>query len=134
MMDLNSVISEVATVTGLDSVAASKATGIILSVIQQEVDPSVASQVFAKLPGATELAQANVVTAGGGMFGGLLGGILGNKVGVLAVGYSALQSTGLSISQIETAGMKLMSYVQANAGPNLANQVASSLPGIMSAR
>ena len=132
-MDLNSVISEVATVAGLDQAAASKATGIILSVIQQEVDPSVASQVFAKLPGAAELAQANAVTAGGGMLGGLVGGILGKKAGVLAAGFSALQSTGLSVAQIEAAGMKLMAYVQANAGPSLANQVASSLPGIMSA-
>lgn len=132
-MDLNSVISQVATAAGLDPAAASKATGIILSVIQQEVDPAIATQVFAKMPGAAELAQANAVNAGGGMFGNLVGTILGRKAGVLAAGLAALEATGLSVTQIEAAGMKLMAYVQANAGPGLAKQVAGSLPGIMSA-
>ena len=133
-MDLASVISEVATATGLDPVAAQKATGIILSVIQQEVDPSIASQVFAKLPGAAALAQANAVTAGTGMLSSLVNSVLGGRAGVLAAGLTALQATGLTLAQIETAGLKLYAYVQANAGPGLAKQVASSLPGIMSAK
>jgi hypothetical protein len=133
-MDLASVISEVATATGLDPVAAQKATGIILSVIQQEVDPALASQVFAKLPGAAALAQANAVTAGTGMLSNLVNSVLGRRAGVLAAGLSALQATGLTLAQIETAGLKLYAYVQANAGPGLAKQVAGSLPGIMSVK
>ena len=131
VMNLQSVIDQVAASAGLDTSAAEKATGIILSVIQQEVDPATAAQLFAKLPGAAQLAAANAVSArSGGFLSTIAGSVLGAKAGVVAAGITALENTGLTLAQIETAGTKLMAYVKANAGSSLAGQIASALPGI----
>jgi hypothetical protein len=130
-MNLQSVIDQIAMAAGLDRPTAERATGIILSVIQQEVDPAVATQVFGKLPGTADLAAANAVSASsGGMLSSLAGSVLGSKAGVLAAGLAALQTTGLMLVQIEQAGLKLMAHVKANAGAGLAGQVAAALPGL----
>ncbi|MGB8316256.1 MAG: hypothetical protein WCE69_17405 [Aestuariivirga sp.] len=130
-MNLQSVIDQIAAAAGLDGPTAERAAGIILSVIQQEVDPAVAAQVFGKLPGATELAAANLVSASsGGMLSSLANSVLGSKAGVLAAGFTALEATGLTVAQIEQAGLKLMAYVKANAGSGLSAQVIAALPGL----
>jgi hypothetical protein len=51
-------------------------------VIQQEADKNVVAQLFKQLPGAAELAQQHVVTAGSG--GGLLGTVSGAQAVKLA--------------------------------------------------
>lgn len=130
-MNLQSAIDQIALTAGLDPAVAERATGIILSIIQQEIDPAVATKVFGKLPGATELAAANAVSgSGGGFLSTIAGSVLGTKAGVLAAGFSQLQSTGLNLAQIETAGATLLTFVKANAGSSLAGQVASAIPGL----
>jgi hypothetical protein len=130
-MNLQSTIDQIASTAGIDPVAAERAAGIILSVIQQEIDPSLATKVFGKLPGATELAAANAVNSTGvGFLSSIAGSVLGAKAGVLAAGFSQLQSTGLSLAQIEAAGATLLTFVKANAGTSLAGKVAGAIPGL----
>jgi hypothetical protein len=130
-MNLQSAIDEIATTAGINTAAAERAVGIILSVIRQEVDPSVATQIFAKLPGAAELATANQVTASsGGFLSTIAGSVLGAKAGVVAAGLSQLESSGLTLSQIELAGEELLAYVKANAGASLASKIAGAVPGL----
>jgi hypothetical protein len=130
-MNLQSTIDQIASTAGLEPAVAERATGIILSVIQQEIDPALATKVFGKLPGATELAATHAVdAANGGFLSSIAGSVLGNKAGVLAAGFSQLQGTGLSLSQIETAGATLLTFVKANAGSSLAGKIATAIPGL----
>ncbi len=130
-MNLQTTIDEIASNAGLDASIAERAVGILLSVIKQDVDPKLSAQLFAKLPGASDLANANLVSASsGGFLGNLAGSVLGEKAGIAASGFSQLQATGLSIAQIEQAGEKLLAYVKANAGANLASKVAANIPGL----
>ena len=50
----------------MDPAAAETAVGTILSVIQQEGNPSKVAQLFSALPGAADLAQKHPVVAGSG--------------------------------------------------------------------
>jgi hypothetical protein len=130
-MNLQSTIDQIATSAGLNTAAAERALGTILSVIQQDVDPTLSAKLFAKLPGATELATANIVNAGSsGMLSSLAGSVLGAKAGVAAAGFTQLQATGLTLAQIEMAGETLLAYVKANAGPSLAGKIAGAVPGL----
>jgi Protein of unknown function VcgC/VcgE (DUF2780) len=133
-MNIQSTIDQVAAKAGLDPQTAERAAGIILSVIQQEVDPALAAKVFAKLPGAAELAAANVATAGsGGFLSGFANTILGEKAGTLAAGMTQLQGLGLSLVQIETAVATLLSFVKATGGAGLAGKISAAIPGLASA-
>ena len=130
-MNLQSTVDQIASTAGLNASVAERAVGIILSVIQQDIDPALSAQLFAKLPGATELANANTVTAGsGGFLSSMAGSVLGAKAGIAAAGLTQLESTGLTLAQIEMAGEKLMAYVKANAGTSLAGKIAGVVPGL----
>lgn len=130
-MNLQSTIDQIAATAGLDTTSAERAVGIILSVIQQDIDPVLSAQLFAKLPGAAELAVANAVNASsGGFLSTIAGSVLGAKAGVLAAGLTQLEGTGLTLAQIEMAAEKLMAYVKANAGTSLAGKIAGAVPGL----
>lgn len=130
-MNIQEVIDTISTKGGIDQNAAEQVAGTILSVIQQEVDPSVSTALFQKLPGATELASANAVSASsGGFLSSITTSVLGNKAGVLAAGLTRLESSGLSMVQIESAASNILTYIKANAGSELAKQVAASVPAL----
>jgi Protein of unknown function VcgC/VcgE (DUF2780) len=134
-MNIQAMIDQVAAQAGLDLQSAERAAGTILSVIQQEVDAALATRLFDKLPGASDLATTHAVTTeSGGFLSSIATSLLGAKAGTLAAGITQLQSIGLSIGQIETAAATLMAYVKANAGSMLAGQVAASLPGLAPAK
>jgi len=134
-MNLQQVIDTIAAKAGIDAAAAERAAGTILSVVQQEVDPSVSAQLFQKLPGAAELAAANAVNpAAGGFLSSLASSVLGTKAGVLAAGFTQLESSGLTVAQIESAAASILSYLKANAGADLAGKVAEALPGLAAKR
>jgi Protein of unknown function VcgC/VcgE (DUF2780) len=132
-MNLQQTIDQIAAQLGIDPTVAEKAAGTILSVIQQELDPNVATQLFAKLPGAAELASAHTVTSSGGT-GGLLASlassVLGSKAGTLAAGFAQLESTGLTMPQIEAAAGGVLAFVKANAGTELATHITGAIPGL----
>jgi len=131
-MNVQQVVDAVAAKSGLDPAAAERAAGTILSVIQQEVDPSVAASLFAKLPGAAELAAANAVSASsGGMLGSIATSVFGNKAGIVAAGFTQLEASGLTFEQIKTAATSILSYIRTSAGSDIAKQVSDSLPGLI---
>ena len=89
---VSSFIDEIADKASVDRDAAETAVGTILSVIQQEADQNVVTQLFKQLPGAAELAQKHVVTVGSG--GGLLGtvsGALGGEAGLLVAALAQIE-------------------------------------------
>jgi hypothetical protein len=131
-MNVHQVIDAVAAKTNLDPAAAERAAGTILSVIQQEVAPSVAASLFAKLPGAAELAAANVVNpSAGGMLGTIATSFLGNKGGVLAAGFTQLEASGLTLAQIKDAATSILDYIRTSAGSDIAKEVTNALPGLV---
>ena len=131
-MNVQQVIDAVAAKAGLDPTAAQRAAGTILSVVQQEVDPSVAASLFAKLPGAAELAAANAVNpSSGGVLGSLATSFLGNKGGILAAGFTQLEASGLTLAQIKDAATAILAYIRTSAGSDIAKQVTDALPGLM---
>jgi hypothetical protein len=130
-MNVQQVIDAVAAKAGLDQAAAERAAGTILSVIQQEVDPSVAASLFAKLPGAAELAAANAVSASsGGMLGSIASSVLGSKAGLLAAGFAQLEASGLTLAQIKDAAASILAYIRTSASSDIAKEVANALPGL----
>jgi hypothetical protein len=130
-MNVQQVIDAVAAKAGLNQAAAERAAGTILSVIQQEIDPSVAASLFAKLPGATELAAANAVNASsGGMLGSIASSVLGSKAGLLAAGFSQLEASGLTLAQIKDAAASILAYIRTSAGSDIAKEVADALLGL----
>jgi hypothetical protein len=130
-MNVQQVVDAIAAKSGLDPAAAERAAGTILSVIQQEVDPSIAASLFAKLPGAAELAAANAVNpSSGGVLGSIATSFLGNKGGVLAAGFSQLEASGLTMTQIKDAATSIVAYIRTSAGSDIAKQVANAIPGL----
>lgn len=131
-MNIQQVIDTIATKAGLDTAAAERAAGTILSVIQQEVDPKVAASLFDKLPGAADLAAANAVSASsGGFLSSIATSVLGTKAGVLAAGLTQLEASGLTLAQIKAAATSILTYVRTSAGGDIAKQVADALPGLV---
>jgi hypothetical protein len=65
-LSIDGLVDDVARRSNIDPAAAETAVGTILSVIQQEANPSTVTQVFDHLPGAADLAQKHVVVAGSG--------------------------------------------------------------------
>lgn len=139
-MNAQDVVNTIAQNAGIDQPTTEKVVGTILSVIQHEVDSATVEPWFAKLPGADQLAQQYDVmnaapASGGGLLGSLqsaLGGMLGGKAGALVNGVSQLESTGLSMAQIQQAAATLIQQAKTAAGPQLTSQVLDSVPGLKS--
>lgn len=128
-MNIQQAIDTIAAKAGLDPAIAERAAGTILSVISQELDPQTSARLFGKLPGALDLAATHQVDAGGGgLLGSIASSLLGAKAGVLAAGFTQLESTGLSVAQIEQVATNMLAYIKAGAGADIAKQVAASIP------
>ena len=132
---IQNFVDTVAAKANIDPAAAETAVGTILSLIQQEADAAKVAQVFAKIPGAAELAQQHTVTVGSG--GGLLGGlsdlassVMGKNAGLLAAGLVQIESTGLSFGQIKNVGNALLTYIKGAVDPALFTQIINSVPGL----
>jgi hypothetical protein len=65
-LTIESFVDDVATRSNIDPAAAETAVGTILSVTQQEANPSKVAQLFDHLPGAAALAEKHPVVAGSG--------------------------------------------------------------------
>jgi hypothetical protein len=122
---MHELMARVTAATGLDEGRAEQAVGIVLSLIRKEGDRHKVDELFARLPGAGDLAEkhAEAQSAGLlGMFGGALGGPLA------AVG--KLQAAGLSMDQINVLGRELLGFAREKAGEPLVDDVAGSIPGL----
>jgi hypothetical protein len=92
---IESFVDDIAKRSNIDPAAAETAVGTILSVIQQEGNPSKVSQLFDHLPGAVELAQKYAVVPGsgagvGGTLSGLASKVIGADAGVMVAALAQL--------------------------------------------
>lgn len=135
-MPIQDLVNTIATQANLDPQVAEKAAGTVLSVLQHEA-PEQAASLFAKMPGAAQLAQSFDVMAAGNQSGGLissitgfLSGAAGEKVGALVNGMAALKASGLTVEQIQQAGTAVIAHAKQSADPQLVDKIVASVPGL----
>ena len=115
---------------------AEKTVGTILSTLQLEGKGNKVSELFAKLPGANELAQrysvANVspMAGIGSMVTDIVTSVLGNRAGTLVKGLEQLQSLGLTMDQIRHAGREVFAFATENSDRTLVREVMGSILGL----
>ena len=120
---MQELIARIVTKTGLDPKRAAKALGIMLSLVKTQGNQQKVGELFARLPGADELARQH------GGDGSRRGGLLGMMGGPLSA-IGKLQAAGLNMDQIKQLGTETLSYAKEVAGEDLVRQVASSIPGL----
>jgi Protein of unknown function VcgC/VcgE (DUF2780) len=125
---MQELIARIATKTGLDRQRAEKGLGIMLSLVKTQGNQQKVGELFAKLPGADELAKRHGGdgSRGGGLLGMLGGGLMGGPL--VAIG--KLQAAGLNMDQIKGLGSETLAYAKEVAGEDLVKQVAGSIPGL----
>ncbi len=125
---MQELIARIVTKTGLSPERAEKALGIMLSLVKTQGNQQKVGELFAKLPGAEELAlrHGGDGSRGGGLLGMLGGGLMGGPLAAI----SKLQAAGLNMEQIKQLGSETLSYAKETAGENLVKQVAGSIPGL----
>jgi hypothetical protein len=133
-LTIESVVDDVARRSNIDPAAAETAVGTILSVIQQEVDPTKVTKLFDLLPGAPELAQKHAVVAGagsgiGGALSSLAGKFVGADAGLMVAAIAQIEQTGLTLQQAKDVGGGLLSYVS-DVDPALAKEIFDKVPGL----
>jgi hypothetical protein len=122
---MQELIARIVTKTGLEPKRAEKALGIMLSLVKTQGNQQKVGELFAKLPGADELARQH---GGEGSRGGGLLGMLGGPFAAI----SKLQTAGLNMDQIKQLGSETLAYAKEVAGDDLVKQVAGSIPGLSS--
>ena len=93
---IESFVDEIARRSKIDPAAAETAVGTVLSVIQQEGNPSKVAQLFSDLPGAADLAQKHAVVSGsgtgvGGALSSLAGKFIGADAGVMVAAMAQIE-------------------------------------------
>lgn len=121
---MEELISRIVASAGIDEELAKKAVGIILQLVQSEGPSDKVSELFATMPGATELAAEFGDTGGGGLMGAFGGGAMA------ALG--KLQGAGMGMGQIQTAGKEVINYAKEQADEELVGDVIGSISGLSS--
>jgi len=127
---MQDLIDRITAATGLSPEKAAKGLGIVLNLIQTQGNQNKVGELFAKLPGAAELAAAQGGDGAGRGGGGLLGMLAGGMMGGPLAAISKLTAAGLSMDQIKALGTTTLDYAKEKAGPQLVKDVAGSIPGL----
>lgn len=125
---MQDLIDRIVAATGLDAGRAEKTLGIMLSLIETQGNQAKVGELFAKLPGAAELASRHGGDGAGR--GGLLGLLGGGLMGGPLAAISKLSAAGLSMDQIKVLGTLTLDYAKEKAGAQLVKDVAGSIPGL----
>jgi hypothetical protein len=125
---MQDLIDRIVAATGLDAARAEKALGIMLSLVKTQGNQAKVGELFAKLPGAAELASRHGGDGAGK--GGLLGMLGGGLMGGPLAAISRLSAAGLSMEQIKQLGGVTLDYAKEKAGAELVKDVAGSIPGL----
>jgi hypothetical protein len=123
---MKELIKRVSEATGLPEKNAEEALAIVLTLIKAQGDQKKVEALFAKLPGAKELASRHAAASGGGWLGKLGGGLMGGPL----VAVTKLQARGLSMAQIKALGAEVLGYAREKAGDKLVREAAGSIPGL----
>lgn len=124
---MEELVERISQATGLDRARAEKALGITLSLIRAQGNPAKVDELFAKLPGASELAERS---GAGASRGGLLGILGGGMMGAPLAAVAKLTAAGLSMDQVKVLGAEVLGHARKVAGEDLVREVASSIPGL----
>ncbi len=125
---MQDLIDRIVAAAGLDAARAEKALGIMLSLVKTQGNQAKVGELFAKLPGAAELASRHGGDGAGK--GGLLGMLGGGLMGGPLAAISKLSAAGLSMEQIKQLGSMTLDYAKEKAGAELVKDVAGSIPGL----
>lgn len=125
---MQDLIDRIIAATGLDAGRAEKALGIMLSLVKTQGNQAKVGELFAKLPGAAELAARHGGDGAGR--GGLLGLLGGGLMGGPLAAISKLSAAGLSMDQIKMLGTLTLDYAKEQVGAQLVKDVAGSIPGL----
>lgn len=123
---MQDLIDRISAALNIDKATAERAVGIVLALVRRHGDQSRVGELFAKLPGADQLAAAHDEKPGG-MLGALSGAFGG--AGPMAAA-AKLRSAGLDMEQSKRLGREVLSYAKERAGTPLVKQVAGSIPGL----
>jgi hypothetical protein len=123
---MQELINRVVQNVGLDPALAEKAVGMILAFLQKEA-PEQASEAFAAMPGAAELAAANAPEGGGGLMGGLMSMMGGG--GVMALGQQ-LMGAGIGMGQIQSLSKEVFAFGRETAGEDAMGALVGAIPGL----
>lgn len=126
---MDEFINSVTGKLGIDSSTAKSATSSLLGLIKKEGDSSAVGELFAKLPGASAMADA------GGSAGGLLGkvsGMLGGTLGSGGAALGGLAKSGLSADKIPDFVQTFIDWAKEKAGPDIVNKVVAAVPALKS--
>lgn len=114
---MNELIAKLVAEHGLDRDVAEKAVGIILAFLSKEGPADKVANLFSKLPGAQEAAEAN---AGGGMFG--MGGIMGAGTQLMGI--------GLSMGQVQGVTKSVLAFAREKLGDEAVGEIVGAIPGL----
>jgi len=119
---MEELVGRIVAATGIEEDLAQKAIGIILQLVKSEGPADKVAELFAALPGAAEIADQYSDSGGGGLMGAFGGGAMA------ALG--KLQSAGMGMGQIQSAGKEVIGYAKENAGEELVSDVIGSISGL----
>jgi hypothetical protein len=129
---MQEIINAIAQDAGMNVQTATLIVGTILAFIQKEAPQDVVARILAAFPDAgTVIAQSQTATANTGGLGGLVGRIgaaLGGKAGDAMTLVSQLLATGVTMTQLETAGTTLIKGVREEAGPKVVTDLLKHVP------
>jgi len=125
---MQELIDRIVAATELDAARAERGLGIMLSLVKTQGNQAKVGELFAKLPGAAELASRHGGDGAGR--GGLLGMLGGGMMGGPLAAISKLSAAGLSMEQIKALGTLTLDYAKEKAGAQLVKDVAGSIPGL----
>ncbi len=120
---------------GLSAADGKSATGSILKMIQEQLDPATFSQITSKLPGIQGLISDSQQAVGsGGLMGSLTslaGSFMGEKAKGVAEITAALTKSGVSLDKIPQYLTMLIEFLKNKLGNDLFASVAAKLPELL---
>ena len=125
---MQDLIARVVARTGLDAAKSERAIGIVLHMVKTQGNQAKVAELFAKLPGADDL--ASQYGGDGARGGGLLGLLGGRLMGGPLAAVSKLQAAGLNMDEIKALGSETLTYAKEKAGDELVRDAAGSIPGL----
>ncbi len=129
---MQEIINAIAQKAGISAEAATLIVGAILAFIQKEAPQNVASKILMAFPdSAATIAKAQAAGTSATGLGGLVGRIgsaIGGKTGDAAALMSQLLATGVTMTQLETAGEVLYKTIREEAGPKAVTDLIKHVP------
>lgn len=133
MVNVSSLVSQVARQVGIDEATANQAVGSVLNFIKSQLGDSQFGQLLGQIQGADGLANQPAAESTGGMFGGLAkmaGSMLGGEAGDSLELAGKLKGLGLSQEQITKLASTVADFVQANLGADSLESLKSKIPAL----